>query len=938
MSLLRRSTCIFAICCAGFANLVAAQPFDSAQGRSPRQARVQVTVVDPSNAIVQDATVTVVGIESATQAVTPAPIKTNDKGMAIVESLPPGRYSVRAEFPGFDIGLLRDIRLRAGDNKHVVVLPLSKLEDSVTVARDAQAAGSDRRSSEFGLALSKEQIDALSDDPSEMQRQIMELAGPDAIMRVDSFEGQQLPPKAQIKSIRVVRDQFAAEASQPGSTFVEIVTQPGIGPLRGSFNFGFRDGSMTGRSQFTDRRGPEQFKNFGGFIGGSLIQGKTSFNASIDGQNNYTTPILNAALPDGMRAETLDIRQPTTGLGVSAVVDHSITRDQILRIGFNRFENTRENLGVGNFDLPPDRAFTNEFSFSTLRLQQTGPLGRRSFINTRLAYSWNNQQAYSNVNAPTIIVQDAFNSGGAQQTSNFDQVQLTFASDVDYVRGMNSWRGGFQIDGQWLDSTNSSNALGTFTFSSPEAYQAGVPVLYTRAIGDPRVSYMNLQGGFYFQDDIRVRKGLTLSPGVRYSIQKRVDDYGAFEPRFGLTWSPFAGGKTTLRGSAGIFHSFLPTFAIEQTLRQDGERQRELVVVNPSYPDPGLEGRPTTTNKYLIGDDYRLSRNYRYSAGIDQAVSPRFRLNVLYNYIHLQQQPRGRNLNAPIDGVRPDPRFANVIEVVTDTEIRRHEVFVNSQILLATPSPALQQKRFNWRRLSMNAGYMYLRARNNSNGFFAVPPTGSVADDWGPGPADAPYRVQVMMTSTQLRNLTANFGFFAPPPTGNVADDWGPGPADAPYRVQVALTSTQLRNLTANIGFFAFSNQPYTLTTGQDDNRDGLINDRPLGVGLRSLRGVGQGALNMRIQYAFPFGRPGGGGGGPIARQIFIPGGPPPPPPQGGGNLQARYRLNVFMTVQNVTNHQNLSGYSGVMTSPFFLQPTNAQNLRSINFGVGMSF
>jgi hypothetical protein len=152
---------------------------------------------------------------------------------------------------GFDLGLLRDVRLRAGDNKHVVVLPLSRIEDSVTVGRDAQAAGADRRSSEFGLALSKEQIDALSDDPAELQRQIMELAGPDAIMRVDSFEGQQRPPKAQIKSIRVVRDQFAAEAAQPGSTFVEIVTQPGIGPLRGSFNFGFRGGSMTGRTEGT---------------------------------------------------------------------------------------------------------------------------------------------------------------------------------------------------------------------------------------------------------------------------------------------------------------------------------------------------------------------------------------------------------------------------------------------------------------------------------------------------------------------------------------------------------------------------------------------------------------------------------------------------------------------------------------------------------------
>ena len=884
MAAFLRSKCVFAVLLACLMPLVAA-------AQTSRQARVQITVVDPSNAIVQDATVTVVGLESPTASTTIAPVKTNEKGVAIVENLPPGRYSVRGEFPGFDIGLLRDVRLRAGDNKHVIVLPLTRIEDSVTVGRDTQAAASDRRSSEFGLALTKEQIDALSDDPAELQRQIMELAGPDAIVRVDSFEGQQLPPKAQIKSVRVVRDQFAAEAAQPGSTFVEIVTQPGVGPLRGGFNFNLRDGSMTGRSQFAPRRGPEQFRNFSGFLGGTLVKGKTTFNVSADGQDQYTTPILYVATPGGTRAETLGIRQPMTGVGVSGVIDHALTRDQTLRIGFNRFEQTRENLGIGNFDLP-ERGYTNENIFGGLRVQQTGPLGRRSFINTRLSYNWQQNLSASNITAPTIIVQDAFTSGGAQQTSQFDQQQLTVSSDIDYVRGMHSWRGGLQIDGQWFDSTNSSNALGTYTFSSLADFEDGRPLLYTRAIGDPRVSYVNLQAGFYVQDDIRVRKGLTLSPGVRYSVQKRVDDYGAFEPRFGFTWSPTVGGKTTLRGSAGIFHNFLPTFAVEQTLRQDGERQREAIIVNPAYPDPGLDsGVPTTTNKYLIGDDYRLARNYRYSAGIDQVISPRVRVNVLYNYIHLQQQPRGRNLNSPVNGVRPDPRFANVIEVITDTEIRRHEVFINSNISLAAPSPALQQKRFNWRRLSMNAGFMHLRARNNSNGFFAVPPTGNIDDDWGPGPADTPYRVQVMMTSTQFRNLTANVGFFAS--AGGV----------------------------------------YSLTTGTDDNGDGLINDRPKGVGLRSLRGEGQGALNMRVQYAIPFGR------GVIARQVRVDGPPPPPPPQGGAAaVPARYRLNIFMTVQNVTNHQNLGGYSGVMTSPFFMRPTNATNLRSINFGVGMSF
>ena len=75
---------------------------------------------------------------------------------------------------------------------------------------------------------------------NELARQLAELAGPDAIIRVDSFEGQQLPPKAQIKSIHVTRDQFAAEAAQPGSTFVDVVTQPGVGPIRGTTNFSLR--------------------------------------------------------------------------------------------------------------------------------------------------------------------------------------------------------------------------------------------------------------------------------------------------------------------------------------------------------------------------------------------------------------------------------------------------------------------------------------------------------------------------------------------------------------------------------------------------------------------------------------------------------------------------------------------------------------------------
>ena len=105
---------------------------------------------------------------------------------------------------------LPEVRIRRGENRQVVMLPIDRLQSSVTVSRDRQQAAADRDVT-FGTVLTREQIDALSDDPDELRRQLMDIAGPDAKILVDSFEGRDLPPKAMIKSIRITRDQFAPE-------------------------------------------------------------------------------------------------------------------------------------------------------------------------------------------------------------------------------------------------------------------------------------------------------------------------------------------------------------------------------------------------------------------------------------------------------------------------------------------------------------------------------------------------------------------------------------------------------------------------------------------------------------------------------------------------------------------------------------------------------
>jgi Carboxypeptidase regulatory-like domain len=194
----------------------------SAAAQTDQRSRLTITVADPSGAVVPNATVTLTGLEPPAKA-TPVPgAKTTDKGVAVFEDLAPGRYSVRAEFPGFQIGQLPDVRVTRGDNTHVVILPLQTLAESVIVDAGAQAA--DRASRAFGLTVTDEQVQALSDDPDEMTRQLNDIAGSGAIIRVDSFEGQQLPPKSQIKSIHVTRDHpprvLRQFQRQPGQTLV----------------------------------------------------------------------------------------------------------------------------------------------------------------------------------------------------------------------------------------------------------------------------------------------------------------------------------------------------------------------------------------------------------------------------------------------------------------------------------------------------------------------------------------------------------------------------------------------------------------------------------------------------------------------------------------------------------------------------------------------
>ena len=891
-----------------------------AAAQVPAGGRLAITVVDQTDAVIPHAKVTVTRIDGPEPRATRTEEST-EQGIATITGLAPGRYSVRVEFPGFENGALPDVRVRAGENRQRIALAIQKVEDTVTVGQDADRAASDPRGSAFGTTLTREQIDALSDDPDELKRQLSDLAGPGALFRVDSFEGAQLPPKSQIRMIRISRDAFAAENHFAGGIQIDILTQPGIGPIRGNVSSRIRDGSLTGRSPFVQKKGPERSQDYNMGLSGSLARNRTSFNVNLGGVASFITPNLNAALVTGTRSEALAVRRPTDQWNANVNIDHALTKDQTLRLGFNRNSRSSDNLGIGDYDLP-ERAYETENRNYNLRAQHVGPLGRRFFINTRATVNWSESATRSALEAPTIRVLDAFTSGGQQLAGGTRTHGAFVASDLDYVRGIHSMRMGITLDNVWYHSDSTSNYLGTYTFESLEAYQANQPRSYTRRIGNPNIDYFNLQGGLYVQDDIRVRRNLTLSPGMRYEVQTHVSDYNNIGPRFGVTWSPGTSGKTSYRFSTGLFYDWLGTGTYEQTLRVDGFRQQELNIADPLYPDPGSIGVIPPVNRYLLSDTVHMPRQLRFSGGIDRQLSRQSRVGVTWTHLTSTSLQRGDNVNAPVDGVRPYPDFGNVIQVVSDARLRQNSatVFFNTSFNRPPPAPprpqggggagaspaplppqALpglpqsNQRLIDWRRVSVNGQYSAAWLRNNTDGDFGVPATGSLDAEWGAAPNDVRHRANVGLSAQVVRNLTTT--------------------------------------LNANLS----SGSPYTLMTGSDDNGDLIFNDRPAGVGRNSLRGANAVTLNGFFIYNIPIGQK---KLGPMPPGIFIMGSP-------GGNFNVqtmsadalpRFRVGIVVNAQNLTNRANYVGYSGTQSSPLFTTPTAVQGMRRIDVGLNFNF
>lgn len=589
-----------------------------------------------------------------------------------------------------------------------------------------------------------------------------------------------------------------------GGTNIEVIQRGGVGDYHGNFSFDFRDESLTALNAFATNKPPFQQRNINANLSGPFIRNVLSASVTFNQNEQENANTVVATTPTG---------NVSFGI-VSPNVNRSYSSSGQLQIGgghalhFNtRYSNRNgQNNGIGGFTLP-ERAWSSTGSDMNVGLREIWAVTSRVLHEVIFNVSGNTNASESVTRGVAIDVLDAFKSGGSGRDNRRTSRNYSLTNMLWYEGERLTFKTGTEFNYRKAESFSQEGFPGLFTFSSLEDFLAGRPVTYSVKRGDPLLDVRQKEAGVFVQTDWRVNRRLTFFAGLRYEWQTSVADYDNVDPRLAFAYS--LGSSTVLRGGAGLFHQNLNINTLEEVFRLDGTRQYEVVVSNPTYPNPFAGGDATIvppTSRRVLGADLAIPYEVRSSLSVERSMRWNIAVDGAFEFNRGRDRYVSRNLNAPRPGetVRPIPTQGNILQL---------ESVARSQ------SQSLRlgiRQRLSF--LNYSANWTLSSDHNDSDFPFYLPMNNyDPRADWGRSGFNSRHRYA----------FTVN--------------------AQTPFGTLVTMSGT------GNSGV------PYNITTGRDDNGDQTTNDRPANVPRNS--GDGPRFFNVDMTLSKTF-RPGGRLGG----------------------------------------------------------------------------
>jgi hypothetical protein len=285
------------------------------------------------------------------------------------------------------------------------------------------------------------------------------------------------------------------------------------------------------------------------------------------------------------------------------------------------------------------------------------------------------------IGLPQMAVAGGLNLGGP---SGFPQGRedalYVFADTLSSDIGRHSLKLGAEY--RVFRNENFAEGTGSVNFPTVAAFLSGTANAFNITLGERRDHIRQDAVGFFFQDRISVTSRLTLDLGLRYEWHvtptEEDDKFVVFdaasssllrvgvdvariyrqnkrnvEPRAGIAWDLSANGRTVVRAAYGRSVDQPSTTAVRDTTANP-PFATPLTAIDPIDLERAIErAQPAGLSPATVDPEFRNASLQSWNVNVQHQLAPDVAVTVGYLGSHGSNLRISRNLNQPVNGLRP---------------------------------------------------------------------------------------------------------------------------------------------------------------------------------------------------------------------------------------------------------------------------------------------
>lgn len=866
-------------------------------------------------------------------------LPTDGLGRLVIRCVPPQGLDLDVRAEGFES---ESVHVTGTTGEFLkVALNVSSVNTMVEVNGDAD--GGSRQSA--GDVLKSRDLQALSNDPDEFQRQLLTLVGPGTnasfvTISVDGFqESTTLPPKDAIQEVKANADPFSAELAYPilGGGRLDVSTKPGTSKIHGSAFLNSSAAALNANNPYSQAAAPAGNQNEGLSITGPLSYLKGGYAASFQYRAIREQNVVNA---QGLSSTLSPIPLLATVAAPTALwlgqvrAGLQVSPHDFGTASFSANENDGLNQGIGGLVLQ-EAGFNSHARELTLRA--TNDLTVGSFLHqTRIGFTWKTAGQNPLSSGPSLSVAGFFTGGGSAQGASLqrdnvleaDEIFATTKSHFDVKGGTqilsriindrvpNAFNGAYIFGGGSAPGLNMDGTpSGEQTYiTALEQYRrtlsalpGGNPTSFRITTGSPEAALVQYQQAFFLQVGAQSGHQFSAQLGLRYHFQTEPGAFRNFAPRAGLVWTPSSGAAAlrgwTFRLNAGLFVSPLSYRYARDIALLDGIRNQQDTVYSPQFIDPTtlVPGAIEVKARRFFSPAVHPDTFLQTETTIERSLGTHWLVSA--GLIGGQDWGRMfiRNINAPI--LRPNLPQGNI------------------QAALLSPRPITPNEDiFAYQSTGHLIGVLP-QFRISSNG----------------------YKGSSFQLRYEGQHVRGDANQLATSPQSTYSKAGESSRPDFQVKNSLLFSSTFRLPFAIQAGsqFDYSTGQPFDINTGSDANGDGSFNDRPSYAATATIvPGNGNGVYNTKYGTFSTVAT-----NGTVPRNL----GTMPSIEHLSASLERSFRLtrqpgpdgqtlSVSARSSNLLNHTNVTAVDNILGSSTFNDGVTAEPSRRIELGVRYSF